>query len=255
MKKMISGVLSVTMMALAGYAVIGVATTTSGLQNAEARRLGGSSFSRGFSRPSTPTRSTPAPAVTPKPAPTNSGSMIGSNVKPVPAKPAMATNAPTVNRAGALNRPVARPVPRVWHSSPAQRASAGSSVRPFLLGMGGAIAGSMLYNWLTSPTMGVAHAANTTDAKAATSSDGLNIIKPQGQVKVFEGIEIPAEYQEKMKANGVSVEAKKGPITEYSKTIKVKGGVEVKIDVAELPVLVIYENVDGKLVHDLYVPI
>ena len=70
-----------------------------------------------------------------------------------------------------------------------------------------------------------------------------------------EGIEIPAEYQEKMKANGVSVEAKKGPITEYSKTIKVKGGVEVKIDVAELPVLVIYENVDGKLVHDLYVPI
>lgn len=247
-KKTVVSLGVVAMMAVTSYTGIAVVASVTGMQDAHARRMGGSSFggSRSISRPSySAPKPTPAPA--PKPAPATApakpaqSSMIGSNVRP-------ASSAPVVSRSAIP------PAKRTFNSTPAQRASAGSMVQPFLMSMGGAIAGTMLANWLMSPS--TAHAATPDSAQAPAQNDGgLNIVKPQTSFKVFEGANIPAEFQEKMKLNGVTVEPKEGPVTEYSKTVKVKGGLDVKVDVAELPVLVVYENEAGKITHDLYMPL
>lgn len=250
MKKTIAGVCAAAIMSISGFAgVAGVATVASiaTMKEAHAKRMGGSSFrSSSISRPA----ARPAPAPAPRPAATQSAtpqqSMIGNNVRPT-----------TTN----YSRSAKPPVNRTYTSTPAQRASAGSMVQPFLMSVGGVVAGTMLANWLMTPS---AHAATpsstTTDTdKTATAQnsaiDGLNVVKPQVNFKKFEGSDIPAEFQEKMKANGVTVEPKIGEITEYSKSIKVKGGVEMKVDVAELPVLAVYENEAGKLTYDLFMPI
>lgn len=261
MKKIISGVCASVLLSMTAYTGIAVVASATDMQDAHARRVGGSSFSRPSpnvfrSSPApAPKPATPAPSVTPKPATPSQPSMIGSKVTtPAPAvtpKPSMATTRP------AIRRSAVPPVNRTFSSSPAQRASAGSMVQPFLMGVGGAIAGTMLVNWLTAPS---AQAATAPTDKAVASTDtktsnGLNIVKPQADFKIFEGANIPAEFQEKMKANGVTVEPKQGSVTEYSKTIKVKGGIDVKVDVAELPVLVVYMNEAGKVTHDLYMPI
>ena len=246
MKKTVTSVLAMLMVSTTAYTGVGVVASVTGMQDAHAKRMGSSrsSFSRPASRPSTPT-----PAMKPQPA-TPAPSSIGSNVKPASAPTATSPAKPFFSS----SRSSVPPVNRTYHSTPAQRSSAGSMVGPFLMGAGGAIAGSMLYSWLTSPTAGAAHAATPPEAAATPAKDGLNIIKPEAKFKIFEGANIPAEFQTKMKANGVTVEPKTGAITEYSKTIKVKGGVDVKIDVAELPVLVVYENEAGKPTHDLYMP-
>lgn len=257
MKKMITGTCAAVLLSMSAYTGIAVVASATGMQDAHARRMSSSRPSsspnvfRSSPKPATPT---PTPSVAPKPA-TPAPSMIGSKVStPAPSvapKPAMATARP------AIRRSAIPPVNRSFSSTPAQRSSAGSMVQPFLMGMGGAIAGTMLVNWLTAPS---AQAATAPTEKAVAPADtaatgGLNIVKPQADFKVFEGANIPAEFQEKMKANNVTVEPKQGTVTEYSKTIKVKGGIDVKIDVAELPVLVVYVNEAGKPAHDLYMPI
>lgn len=247
MKKTITAICVTSVMSVFAYTGIATVASVAGISDAEARRMGSRSSS--FSRPAP--RPAPAPApmatqrATPAPAPAQQPSMIGSNVRPAS------------SAAPAMRRSAIPPVNRTFNSTPAQRASAGSMVQPFLMGVGGAIAGSMLMNWLMAPSAQAAtpSAAPATDAVAKQDTGGLNIVKPAANFKVFEGANIPAEFQEKMKANGVTVEPKQGQVTEYSKTIKVEGGIDVKIDVVDLPVLVVYKDITGKPAHDLYMPL
>lgn len=258
MKKTITAICVTSVMSVFAYTGIATVTSVAGISDAEARRMGSrssSSFSRPAPRPApapvTTQRATPTPApspvASPRAAPAQQSSMIGSNVRPATA----AAPAPMMSRSAIP------PANRTFNSSPAQRASAGSMVQPFLMGVGGAIAGSMLMNWLMAPSAQAAapNTAPATDAAAKQDTGGLNIVKPAANFKVFEGANIPAEFQEKMKANGVNVEPKQGQITEYSKTIKVEGGIDVKVDVVDLPVLVVYKDISGKPAHDLYMPL
>lgn len=250
MKKTITAICVTSVMSVFAYTGIATVASVAGISDAEARRMGSRSSSS-FSRPAP--RPAPAPVATqratpaPTPAPAQQPSMIGSNVRPATAV------APTPM----MRRSAIPPANRTFNSTPTQRASAGSMVQPFLMGVGGAIAGSMLMNWLMAPSAQAAtpSAAPATDAATKQDTGGLNIVKPAANFKVFEGANIPAEFQEKMKANGVTVEPKQGQVTEYSKTIKVEGGIDVKIDVVDLPVLVVYKDTAGKPAHDLYMPL
>ncbi len=66
---------------------------------------------------------------------------------------------------------------------------------------------------------------------------------------------IPEKYQEVMKNQGLTIEPKQGEVTEYSKKIKIKDGLEITVDIAELPVLVVYVNEAGKPSEALFMPI
>ncbi len=213
---------------------------------------------------------TPAPAAAKPVAPAPS-SMIGRNVS----KP-NATN----NRVMPTRYSSTPPVNRSWNTTPAQRVSNGSMIQPLLIGAAAGIGGAMLYDWITSPsttsttadaaTSGASTASTSITADAATSgastaststaattdsSTSLQVVQPTANFKKFEGSQIPEKYQEVMKKQGLTIEPKQGEVTEYSKKIKIKDGLEITVDIAELPVLVVYVNEAGKPSEALFMPI
>lgn len=269
------GTVTITAVAsVAGYTALAVATTQTGLADAEARRATRSSSRSTFSRPSSAPAATPSPKPTPAPAQASSvnratpatpatpasASKIGSNVRPATATRAVPATPRTMARA-------TPPLNRTWHSTPAQRASNGSSIQPFLLGAAAGVGGAMLVNWMMSPSDTPAAPASTSATSAsateATSNQAVNttagskmeIVKPAADFKRFEGSQIPKEYQEIMAKNNLSILPKEGDVVEYSKQIEVKGGAKINVDVAELPVLVVYLNKDGKPAEALFMPI
>lgn len=280
---MVAGMIGSTVLTgAAGYAAVAVATTSMDVASAQARSSVSRSYSSRSSSSSRSVFSTPKPA--PKPAPVVNNSSRGKAptavapatkqvATPTPApKPATQSmigsnvSKPTVTPSR-VTRPATRysstpPVNRTWYSSPAQRASNGSIVQPLLIGAAAGIGGAMLYDWLTAPSHSVT--TTTTTAPSSTQKDvvsaenhdgGLKVVKPTANFKKFEGSEIPEKYQEVMKKQGLTIEPKKGDVTEYSKKIKVKDGVEINVDVAELPVLVVYVNEAGKPSEALFMPI
>lgn len=272
---MIVGMIGSTVVAGAGsYAAVAVATTSLGVSSAQARSsvsISRSSSSRSsFSAPKpapvvnnssrgkAPVAVAPKPVSTPVPAKPATQSMIGSNVsKPkAVAAPTRVTRAPTRYSS-------TPPVNRTWHTNPVQRANNGSMIQPLLMGAAAGIGGAMLYDWLTAPSKSV---TTTTTTAAPTNSPqdvagaenhegGLKVVKPTVNFKKFEGSEIPEKYQEVMKKQGLTIEPKKGDVTEYSKKLKMKDGVEINVDVAELPVLIVYVNEAGKPSEALFMPI
>lgn len=253
-----------------GYTAVAVATTTTGVADAQARRSTSRSYSGSSSRstysapkpsPAVSSNSsrgkaatTPAPVATKPVAPAPS-SMIGRNVS----KP-NATN----NRVMPTRYSSTPPVNRSWNTTPAQRVSNGSMIQPLLIGAAAGIGGAMLYDWITSPsttsttadaaTSG-ASTASTSTAATTDSSTSLQVVQPTANFKKFEGSQIPEKYQEVMKKQGLTIEPKQGEVTEYSKKIKIKDGLEITVDIAELPVLVVYVNEAGKPSEALFMPI
>ena len=253
-----------------GYTAVAVATTTTGVADAQARRSTSRSYSGSSSRstysapkpsPAVSSNSsrgkaatTPAPVATKPVAPAPS-SMIGRNVS----KP-NATN----NRVMPTRYSSTPPVNRSWNTTPAQRVSNGSMIQPLLIGAAAGIGGAMLYDWITSPsttsttadaaTSG-ASTASTSTAATTDSSTSLQVVQPTANFKKFEGSQIPEKYQEVMKNQGLTIEPKQGEVTEYSKKIKIKDGLEITVDIAELPVLVVYVNEAGKPSEALFMPI
>lgn len=198
------------------------------------------------------------------PAPAASSSMIGKNVS----KPAVATTSRTLPsrttpaRAAPTRYSSTPPVNRTWNTNPAQRASNGSIMQPLLIGAAAGIGGAMLYDWLSSPstssttttTSAAAPVGADTAAASSANEGGLKVVAPTANFKKFEGSQIPEKYQEVMKKQGLSIEPKQGDVTEYSKKVKIKDGIEITVDVAELPVLVIYVNEAGKPSEALFMP-
>lgn len=236
-----SGVIGVTV------GVVASVTT----QNVQAKSFSSrSSFSRSGTVSNSSRYMTPKPIPKPAPIPSpihspkpkivtpshQSHSMIGSKVHPAP------------------KRSFSPPVNRTWHSSPAQRVSNGSIVRPLIIGAAAGIGASMLYDWITRPTVHT-ETIHQQIAPPQTQAGGLQVIKPNNEFKKFEGSEIPLQYQEVMKKQGIALEPKEGKITEYSKKIKTKSGTEFVVDIADLPVLVVYINEAGKASEALFVPI
>lgn len=285
---------STALVGAAAYTAVAVTTTTTGIADAEARRSSSSrsSFSSrssssrsSYSAPK-PAYVAPKPAASPvgnssrgapvassnvakpaTPAPAASSSMIGKNVS----KPAVATTSRTLPsrttpaRAAPTRYSSTPPVNRTWNTNPAQRASNGSIMQPLLIGAAAGIGGAMLYDWLSSPSTSstttttsaaapVGAAGADTAAASSATEGGLKVVAPTANFKKFEGSQIPEKYQEVMKKQGLSIEPKQGDVTEYSKKVKIKDGVEITVDVAELPVLVVYVNEAGKPSEALFMP-
>ena len=272
---------STALVGAAAYTAVAVTTTTTGIADAEARRRSSSSRSSSsrssYSAPK-PAHVAPKPAASAvgnssrgapvassnvakpaTPAPAASSSMIGKNVS----KPAVATTSRTTPaRAAPTRYSSTPPVNRTWNTNPAHRASNGSIMQPLLIGAAAGIGGAMLYDWLSSPstssttttTSAAAHVGADTAATSSANEGGLKVVAPTANFKKFEGSQIPEKYQEVMKKQGLSIEPKQGDVTEYSKKVKIKDGIEITVDVAELPVLVVYVNEAGKPSEALFMP-
>lgn len=266
-----------------GYTAVAVATTTTGVADAQARRSTSRSYSGSSSRSTySAPKPKPAPSYTaPKPSPavTSNSSRGKAATTPAPAPAAAKPVAPApssmigrnVSKPNATNNRVmptryssTPPVNRSWNTTPAQRVSNGSMIQPLLIGAAAGIGGAMLYDWITSPsttsttadaaTSG-ASTASTSTAATTDSSTSLQVVQPTANFKKFEGSQIPEKYQEVMKNQGLTIEPKQGEVTEYSKKIKIKDGLEITVDIAELPVLVVYVNEAGKPSEALFMPI
>lgn len=267
-----------------GYTAVAVATTTTGVADAQARRSTSRSYSGSSSRSTySAPKPKPAPSYTaPKPSPavTSNSSRGKAATTPAPAAAKPVAPAPSsmigrnVSKPNATNNRVmptryssTPPVNRSWNTTPAQRVSNGSMIQPLLIGAAAGIGGAMLYDWITSPsttsttadaaTSGASTASTASTSTAATtdSSTSLQVVQPTANFKKFEGSQIPEKYQEVMKKQGLTIEPKQGEVTEYSKKIKIKDGLEITVDIAELPVLVVYVNEAGKPSEALFMPI
>ena len=256
-----------------GYTAVAVATTTTGVADAQARSSTSRSYSGSSSRSTySAPKPKPAPSYTaPKPSPAVTSNSSRGKAATTPAPAAAKPVAPAPSSMNATNNRVmptryssTPPVNRSWNTTPAQRVSNGSMIQPLLIGAAAGIGGAMLYDWITSPsttsttadaaTSG-ASTASTSTAATTDSSTSLQVVQPTANFKKFEGSQIPEKYQEVMKKQGLTIEPKQGEVTEYSKKIKIKDGLEITVDIAELPVLVVYVNEAGKPSEALFMPI